>query len=83
MTTACNFIFLGEEMRELLDKNWRRKKKKEKRKITDHMIAQKGREICALCRSIMSFGEAEWAVQSFNRPTGCEWRSTIFGKFLQ
>ena len=34
MTAACNFISLGEEMRELLDKN-------EKRKITDHMIGQK------------------------------------------
>ena len=37
MTAACNFISLGEEMRELLDKE----RKKEKRKITDHMIGQK------------------------------------------
>ena len=29
MTAACNFIVLGEEMRELLDKNGKRKKKKE------------------------------------------------------
>ena len=34
MTAACNFISLGEKMRELLDKNGERKKK-EKRKITD------------------------------------------------
>ena len=51
MTAACNFISLGEKMRELLDKNGKRKKK-EKRKITDHMIGQKRREICALCRSV-------------------------------
>ena len=48
MTAACNFISLGEEMRELLDKE----RKKEKRKIADHMIGQKRREICALCRSV-------------------------------
>ena len=40
MTAACNFISFGEKMRELLDKNGERKKK-EKRKITDHMIGQK------------------------------------------
>ena len=40
MTAACNFISLGGEMRELLDKNGKRNKK-EKRKITDHMIGQK------------------------------------------
>ena len=42
-------------MRELLDKNGKRKKEK-KRIITDHMIGQKWREIFALCRSV---GEAE------------------------
>ena len=42
MTAACNFISLGEKMRELLDKNGKRKKKEEKRKITDHMIGEKG-----------------------------------------
>ena len=56
MTAACNFISLGEKMRELLDKKGKRKKKekkrKEKRKITDHLIGQKRREICALCRSV-------------------------------
>ena len=40
MAAACNFISLGEKMRELLDKNGARKEK-EKRKITDHMIGQK------------------------------------------
>ena len=40
MTAACNFISLGEEMRELLDKNEKRNKK-EKRQITDHMFGQK------------------------------------------
>ena len=40
MTAACNFISLGEEMRELLDKNGKRNKK-EKRKTTDHMTGQK------------------------------------------
>ena len=28
MTAACNFISLGEKMRELLDKNGKRKKKR-------------------------------------------------------
>ena len=31
MTAACNFISLGEEIGELLDKNGKRKKKKGKR----------------------------------------------------
>ena len=44
-------------MRELLDKYEKRMKKKKKGKITDHMIGQKRREICALRRSV--FGEAE------------------------
>ena len=53
MTAACNFISLGEKIGELLDKNVKRKKKKkEKRKITDHLIGQKRREICALCHSV-------------------------------
>ena len=40
---ACNFISLGEKMRELLDKNEKRKKKerKKKMKITDHIVRQK------------------------------------------
>ena len=41
-------------MCELLDKDGEGNKK-EKRKITDHMIGQKKREICALCSA---FGEA-------------------------
>ena len=41
MTAACNFISLGEKMRELLDKNGKRKKERKKSKITDHMIGQK------------------------------------------
>ena len=49
MTAACSFISLGEKLRELLDKNG---KKIKRGKITDHMIGQKRREICALCRSI-------------------------------
>ena len=55
MTASCNFITFGEKMRELLDENGKRKKKKrgkEKRKITFHMIGQKRREICALCRCL-------------------------------
>ena len=34
MTAACNFIFLGEEMRELLDKKGKGKKKQRKLLIT-------------------------------------------------
>ena len=49
VTAACNFITSGEKMRELLDKTG---KKKGKRKINDHMIEQKRREICTLCRSV-------------------------------
>ena len=55
MTAACIFVFLEEKMRELLDKKREKTKKKrgkEKRKVTDHMIGQKMREICALCRSV-------------------------------
>ena len=48
-------------MRELFDKNVKKKKRKkrrkEKRKITYHLIGQKRREICALCRIVL--GEAE------------------------
>ena len=46
-------------MRELLDENGKRKKKrgKEKRKITDHMIGQKGAKF-ARCVTVF-FGEAE------------------------
>ena len=47
MTAACNFISLGEKMRELLDKNGKRKGE-----ITDHMIGQKKREICASWRNV-------------------------------
>ena len=39
----------------ILDKKWEKKEKKrrkEKRKITDHLIGQKRRETCALCRSV-------------------------------
>ena len=56
MTAAFNFISLGEKLRELLDKNVKSKKekkrRKEKMKITEHLIGQKRREICALCCSV-------------------------------
>ena len=48
------------KMRELLDKNWKRKKKKKKkkkRKITDRMIRQKGPKFA--CRVAVFLGEAE------------------------
>ena len=32
MTAACNFISLGDEMRELLDKNGKKKEKREEKK---------------------------------------------------
>ena len=43
-------------MRKLLDKTGkgRKKRRKEKRKITNHMIRQKKGEICALCRSFLA-----------------------------
>ena len=56
MTAACSFISLGEEMRELLDKNGKRKKK-EKRKITDHIIEQKSAKF-ARCVAVY-YSEAE------------------------
>ena len=40
MTAACNFIALEEKMRELLDKN-RKRKKKRKEENYCHMIGQK------------------------------------------
>ena len=51
MAAACNFISLGEKMRELLDKNGARKEK-EKRKITDHMIGQKKGAKFARCVAV-------------------------------
>ena len=50
MTAACNFISLGEKIGELLDKNGKRKKKGREENYS-HMIGQKRREICVLCRS--------------------------------
>ena len=50
MTTACNFISLGEKIRELLDKYGKRKEEKKKRK--EELVEQKRGEICALCRSV-------------------------------
>ena len=52
MTVACNFIFLGEKMSELLHKNGKKKRRKDRKKLTDHMIGKKRREIYALCRSV-------------------------------
>ena len=56
MTTARNFISSGEnKIGELLDKNGKRKKKREEKKrgkITDRLIGQKRREICTLCHSV-------------------------------
>ena len=50
MIAACNFISLGEKLRELLDKNGERDKKR--RKITDRLIGQKRRNIYEMCRSV-------------------------------
>ena len=33
MTATCNFVSLGEKMRELVVKKWKRKKKREEKKI--------------------------------------------------
>ena len=45
MTATCNFVSLGDKMRELLVKKWKRKEKRErerkKRRIIDHMIGLK------------------------------------------
>ena len=43
MTATCNFVSLGDKMRELLVKKWKRKERgeKEKRKKIDHMIGLK------------------------------------------
>ena len=53
MTAACNFISLGEKMRELLDKT-----RIEKRKITDHMIGKKKDAKFSRCVAVF-LGEAE------------------------
>ena len=55
MTAACNFISLGGEMRELLDKNGRRKKKG---KEGNYWLDKKGAKF-ARCVAVF-FGEAEW-----------------------
>ena len=54
MTAACNFISLGEEMRELCV----RKCVKCVRKITDYMIGQKQGAKFSRCVAVF-FGEAE------------------------
>ena len=56
------------KMRELLHKNGKRKKKREKKKITDHLNGQKRGEICALCCSVsqqswMKVDKACWKFQ--------------------
>ena len=57
MTAACNFISLGDKkILELLDK-MRKRKKKEKRKFTDHMIGQKKGAKFTRCVAVF-FGEA-------------------------
>ena len=51
MTAACNFISLGEKLRELLDKNGKKKKKWEENKRGEELIIwldKEGAEICAL-----------------------------------
>ena len=81
MTAACNFISLGEKMRELLDKNG---KKRKEDNYWLHDWTKIGTKF-ARCVAVI-FGEDEWKltklVQSFNRSTRCEWKSTIFEKFL-
>ena len=49
---ACNFTSLEQKMRDLLDKRGKKREEKKKGKITDHVIRNKRREICALCRSV-------------------------------
>ena len=52
MTAAgCNFVSLGDKMRELLDKKGTRKIKREGKKFIDHMIGQKKARIFALSHS--------------------------------
>ena len=68
---------LEEKVRELLDKNGKRKKKKkrkEKGKLLITWLDQKRREILRVV--------AQCFFQTFNRSTRCEWRSTIFEKCL-
>ena len=57
MTAACNFISLGEKMRELLDKIGKRKKTRREENYY-HMIAQKKGAKFARCVAV-AFGEAE------------------------
>ena len=53
MTAACNFISLGEKMRELLKTGKQRKKEKKRNEENyGYLIGQKRREICTLCRSV-------------------------------
>ena len=53
MIAICNFASLGEEILiKLLFKKGKKTRRKEKRKVIDHMIGQKRREMFALCRSV-------------------------------
>ena len=87
MAASCNFISLGEKMRKLLDKNGKREKKEKKGKEENYWSLDWTKKGAKFARCLAVFlGEAEWKltklVQSFNRSTRCERRSTIFGQFL-
>ena len=53
MTAACNFISSEEKMRELLDKNGKKKEKKKRGKLLITRLDKNMGEICALCRSVL------------------------------
>ena len=84
MTATWNFVSEGDKMRELLVKKWKRKKKKrekEKRKIIDHLIglkrARNFRAVLQCFLAKLNENWQGWSVESFNRLTRSEERSTI------
>ena len=57
MTATCNFVSLGDKMRELLVKKWKRKKKERKKreKNFDHIIGlKKTRNFCAVLQCFLA-----------------------------
>ena len=70
MTAACNFIYLGKKCVNYWIKMGK-ERKKEKRKITDHMIGQKNaRNLRVVSQCCLAKLNESW--KNFYRSTRCE-----------
>ena len=60
MTAACNFISLGEKMRELLDKNGKRKKKRKEDNYWSHDWEKNGRNLHVVSQCFLAKLNESW-----------------------